>query len=76
MLRLRTAILCPAAAALLFLSATPLIAQHAFTETGTGVVRRYDPRVPTPRVLLGYDIGEKFTTHRAMMRYKIGRAHV
>ena len=68
MLRPRSAILGPAVA-LLSLSTTPLFAQHAFTETGAGVTRTYDPRVPTPRALLGYEIGEKFTTHRAMMRY-------
>ena len=68
MLRPRFAILGPAVA-LLTLATTPLLAQHAFTDTGAGVTRTYDPRVPTPRALLGYEIGEKFTSHRAMMRY-------
>ena len=40
-------------------------AQHAFTEPGSS----YDPAVPTPRSILGYDFGERFTTHRAMTRY-------
>ncbi len=41
------------------------VAQHAFSEPG----RTYDPAVPTPRAILGYDFGQRFTTHRAMTRY-------
>jgi hypothetical protein len=40
-------------------------AQHAFSEQGA----TYDARVPTPRAVLGYDFGQRFTTHRAMLRY-------
>ena len=40
-------------------------AQHSYSEPGN----TYDPRVPTPRAALGYEIGDRFTTHRAMMRY-------
>jgi hypothetical protein len=40
-------------------------AQHAFSAEGA----TYDPRVPTPRSILGYAFGERFTTHRAMLRY-------
>ena len=40
-------------------------AQHSYTEPAA----TYDPQVPTPRVLLGYNIGDRFTPHRAMMRY-------
>lgn len=47
------------------LCASPSAAQHAFTEAG----RTYDPAVPTPRAVLGYDIGQRFTPHRAMTRY-------
>ncbi len=47
------------------LAATPLAAQHAFSEAG----RTYDPQVPAPRAVLGYNFGERFTNHRAMTRY-------
>lgn len=40
-------------------------AQHAFAEAGA----TYDPAVPTPQSVLGYELGTRFTTHRAMMRY-------
>jgi hypothetical protein len=40
-------------------------AQHAWSEQGA----TYDPKVPTPRSILGYDFGQRFTTHRAMLRY-------
>lgn len=50
---------------LLLVTATPLAAQHAFSEPG----RTYDPRVPTPQAALGYALGERFTSHRAMTRY-------
>jgi hypothetical protein len=40
-------------------------AQHTYTEPGA----TYDPRVPTPRSILGYDIGDRFTPQRKMMRY-------
>lgn len=39
--------------------------QHTYSEAGA----TYDPRVPTPRSVLGHDIGERFTTHRQMLRY-------
>ncbi len=47
------------------LAASPLVAQHTFSDAGA----TYDPRVPTPRALLGYEIGEQFTSHQRMMRY-------
>lgn len=40
-------------------------AQHAFSQQGA----TYDPRVPTPRAILGYELGERFTPHRSVMRY-------
>ena len=40
-------------------------AQHTYTEPAA----TYDPQIPTPRALLGYNIGDGFTPHRAMMRY-------
>jgi len=40
-------------------------AQHSYSESGAS----YDPAVPTPRAILGYDIGQRFTTHRVMSRY-------
>ncbi len=49
----------------LLLAPTAVVAQHAFSEPG----RTYDAAVPTPRAILGYDFGQRFTTHRAMTRY-------
>ncbi|MGQ0765967.1 MAG: M14 family zinc carboxypeptidase, partial [Gemmatimonadota bacterium] len=55
----------PRLLAILSLLTVPAAAQHSFSETG----RTYDPSVPTPRQVLGYDLGQRFTTHRAMTRY-------
>jgi hypothetical protein len=44
---------------------TPVAAQHSYSESGA----TYDPAVPTPRAILGYELGSRFTTHRQMMRY-------
>lgn len=53
-------------AGLLSLSlAAPALAQHSFTRPG----ETYDPKVPTPRAVLGYELGQQFTSHRAMTRY-------
>ncbi len=51
-------------ALLLALGASPLAAQHAFSTGGP-----YDPAVPTPRSVLGYEIGDRFTPHHLMARY-------
>src|SRR5690606_13686592 len=40
-------------------------AQHAFSPQGAA----YDPAVPTPAAVLGYEIGERFTPHHMIMRY-------
>lgn len=50
---------------LVALAAAPLFAQHTFSDPGS----TYDPKVPTPRSLLGYEFGEQFTSHQRMMRY-------
>ena len=47
------------------LAASPAQAQHAFADPGA----TFDPRVPTPAQILGYDIGARFPPQRAMMRY-------
>jgi hypothetical protein len=44
--------------------ASALPAQHAFSNGGS-----YNPAVPTPRSVLGYEIGERFTPHHMIMRY-------
>jgi hypothetical protein len=44
---------------------TTATAQHAFDGPGAS----YDPAVPTPKAVLGYELGERFTSHRAMTRY-------
>jgi len=43
-----------------------LSAQHALA---TGAGGPYDPAVPTPRSVLGYDVGERFTPHHLLHRY-------
>ena len=42
----------------------PAAAQHALADGGS-----YDPGVPTPRQVLGYDLGERFTPHHMIVRY-------
>lgn len=49
----------------LLLALRPAGAQHAFASAGG----RYDPSVPTPRALLGYELGERFTPQRLINRY-------
>ena len=52
------------AAALLVLPIAPLHAQHPFAASTA-----YDPAVPTPRAVLGYELGERFTPHHLLLRY-------
>ena len=52
------------AAALLALPIAPLHAQHPFAASTA-----YDPAVPTPRAVLGYELGERFTPHHLLLRY-------
>ena len=49
--------------ALAFTAATAS-AQNPFASGGS-----YDPAVPTPRSVLGYEVGERFTPHHMLMRY-------
>lgn len=49
---------------LCLLAASPAIAQHGLTPGGT-----YDPAVPAPRAVLGYEIGDRFTPHHLIVRY-------
>ena len=52
---------------LAFLSAMlvqPAVAQHSLGGTGP-----YDPAVPTPRAVLGYELGEYFTQHHRIVKY-------
>ncbi len=42
----------------------PLAAQHPFAAGGS-----YDPAVPTPRSVLGYELGDRFTPHHLVARY-------
>ena len=44
--------------------ALPAAAQNPFTGS-TG----YDPAIPTPRSVLGYEVGDRFTPHHLLMRY-------
>ena len=48
----------------LLLSAAPTSAQHALRAGGP-----YDASVPTPRAVLGYEVGEQFTMHHMLVRY-------
>lgn len=40
-------------------------AQHSFADPGA----TFDPKVPTPQAILGYELGSRFTSHKDMMRY-------
>src|SRR5688500_10420357 len=51
-------------ALLLILLPLPAAAQHALRNAGP-----YDASVPTPRAVLGYEVGEQFTMHHMLMRY-------
>ena len=48
------------------LAATPavVLAQHTFANGGA-----FDAAVPTPKSVLGYEVGDRFTPHHMMMRY-------
>ncbi|MFN2317761.1 MAG: M14 family zinc carboxypeptidase [Gemmatimonadales bacterium] len=46
------------------LSAAPLAAQHSYATTTD-----FNPAVPTPRSVLGYEVGERFTPHHLLSRY-------
>jgi hypothetical protein len=50
---------------LLALLAPSARAQHAFSAEGAS----YDPAVPTPRSVLGQEVGERFTPHHVLLRY-------
>ncbi len=52
------------AALVLALAAPAALAQHAFSTGGA-----YDPAVPTPRAILGYEIGDAFTPHHVLARF-------
>jgi len=52
-------------ALLVLATAQPLSAQHSFTRPGEA----YDPKVPTPQSVFGYELGQRLTSHRAMTRY-------
>jgi hypothetical protein len=45
-------------------SVAPLQAQHRYNPTGS-----FDPSVPTPRQVLGYEVGDRFTPHHVVHRY-------
>ena len=51
--------------AVLACTAAPLAAQHAFSRPSAS----YDAAVPTPRAVLGWEIGDRFTPHHMIMRY-------
>ena len=56
--------LAAGAAAWLVLPIASLHAQHPFAASTA-----YDPAVPTPRAVLGYELGERFTPHHLLLRY-------
>ncbi|MFO7894131.1 MAG: M14 family zinc carboxypeptidase [Longimicrobiales bacterium] len=57
-------ILTLAVALVLALIAAPVAAQHALADGGP-----YDPAVPTPASVLGYELGSQFTPHHMIVRY-------
>ena len=48
----------------LILAAPPVAAQHGLADGGP-----YDPAVPTPASVLGYELGDRFTPHHQIARY-------
>src|SRR5688500_4747919 len=52
------------AALLLLALASTAGAQHSYNPSGS-----FDPAVPTPRAVLGYEIGQRFTPHHMIVRY-------
>ncbi len=49
----------------LLLAAVPAVsAQHAYNPSGS-----FDPAVPTPQSVLGYEVGARFTPHHVVHRY-------
>ncbi len=52
------------AAVLLLSCAASVAAQHPFATGGT-----YDPAIPAPRTVLGYEVGQRFTPHHLLSRY-------
>jgi hypothetical protein len=50
---------------LLTLAASFAGAQHSFNQTPGG----FDPAVPTPQAVLGYQVGQRFTPHHMIVRY-------
>ncbi len=54
----------PLIALILLALPLPAEAQHSFAPTG-----RFNSGVPTPRQVLGYEVGERFTPHHLIARY-------
>ncbi|MFO7894130.1 MAG: M14 family zinc carboxypeptidase [Longimicrobiales bacterium] len=50
--------------AALLLGPTAVRAQHALADHGA-----YDPSIPTPASVLGYELGDRFTPHHLIVRY-------
>ncbi|MFL5579422.1 MAG: M14 family zinc carboxypeptidase [Gemmatimonadaceae bacterium] len=48
-----------------FATARPATAQHAYAAPGAS----FDPAVPAPRAVLGYEVGDRFTPHHMIARY-------
>ncbi|NOT08277.1 MAG: hypothetical protein HOP28_08725, partial [Gemmatimonadales bacterium] len=46
------------------LAPVPAFAQHSFAPNG-----EFDPAIPTPRAVLGYEVGQRFTPHHLLSRY-------
>jgi hypothetical protein len=46
-----------------------IAAQHGLGQPPGATAAAYDPAVPTPRQVLGYDLGDRFTPHHLVMRY-------
>ncbi len=61
----RLVLLAPSLLVAAAIAASPAAAQHSFSPPNAA----YDPAVPAPRAVLGYEIGERFTPHHMIMRY-------
>lgn len=56
--------LIPTLVAAIHLLAAPAAGQHSFAPGGS-----FDPAIPTPRAVLGYEVGQRFTPHHLFSRY-------
>ena len=53
----------------IFMAALAAAPAHATAQHALGGTGPYDPAVPTPAAVLGYELGDRFTPHHLIVRY-------